>query len=203
MDNWVADVLQQLGYLGLLLLMFLENVFPPIPSELIMPLAGYLVAKGELSFLGVVLAGTAGSVLGAVPLYWLGYRLGRTRMIHWADRHGRWLTIRGAHIERAIAWLDRHGRWAIFLGRLVPGLRSLISIPAGIARLSFAPFLALTALGSLLWSTLLATAGYLLGAGFDEVEHVLSPVSNAVLIGVLLLYAWRVASGRGRQPPPP
>lgn len=199
MDNWVADILQQLGYLGLMFLMFIENVFPPIPSELIMPLAGYLVAKGELTFLGVVLAGTAGSVLGALPLYGIGRKLGRQRMIEWADRHGRWLTICGDHIERATAWLDRHGTWAIFFGRLVPGLRSLISIPAGIAHMNFALFLVLTTVGSALWTSLLAGAGYLLGSSFDKVEDVLSPVSNAILVGVVLVYLYRVLTGRGRK----
>ena len=203
MDNWVAEILQQLGYLGLVYLMFVENIFPPIPSELIMPLAGYLVAKGELTYAGVVLAGTAGSVAGALPLYALGRRLGRQRVIDWADRHGRWLTISGHHIEKATAWLDRHGTWAIFFGRLVPGVRSLISIPAGIARLNFPLFLLLTTLGSALWSALLAGAGYLLGSSFDKVEDVLSPVSNAILVGVALVYLWRVVTGRGLRPKAP
>jgi membrane protein DedA with SNARE-associated domain len=199
MDNWVEDILQQLGYLGLAFLMFLENVFPPIPSELIMPLAGFLVAKGELNYAGVVLAGTVGSVIGALPLYWLGRKLGKQRVIDWADRHGRWLTISGKHIERATAWLDRHGTKAIFFGRLIPGVRSLISVPAGIARMNFGVFLALTTLGSALWSALLAGAGYLLGSSFEKVESVVGPVSNAILVGVAMLYLWRVATGRGRK----
>jgi len=199
MDNWVAGVLQKLGEFGLALLMLLENVFPPIPSELIMPLAGYLVARDEMTFLGVVLAGTAGSVAGALVLYGFGRRLGKQRVVDWADRHGRWLTICGDHIERATAWLDRHGTWAIFFGRLVPGLRSLISIPAGIARMNLGAFLLLTTLGSALWCTLLAGAGYLLGSNFEKVDSVLGTVSNAILIGVVALYLWRVARGKGRR----
>ena len=199
MDNWVTDILQQLGYLGLAFLMFVENVFPPIPSELIMPLAGFMVAKGELSFVGVVIAGTAGSVVGALPLYYFGRKLGKQRMIEWADAHGRWLTISGRHIERVTAWLDGHGTWAIFFGRLVPGVRSLISIPAGIARMNFGLFLLLTTLGSALWSALLAGAGFLLGSNFEAVEKFVGPVSNAILIGIALLYVWRVARGKGKR----
>jgi membrane protein DedA with SNARE-associated domain len=199
MDNWVAGILQQLGYLGLALLMFLENVFPPIPSELIMPLAGYLVARGEMTFVGVVVAGTLGSVAGALPLYWFGRRLGRQRVIDFADRHGRWLTISGRHIVRATDWLERHGKWAVFFARLVPGVRSLISIPAGIARQNFALFLTLTTLGSALWSGLLAAAGYWLGSSFEKVETFVGPVSNAILIAVVVLYLWRVATGRGQR----
>lgn len=199
MDNWVAAVLQKLGEAGLALLMLLENLFPPIPSELIMPLAGYLVARGDMTFAGVVLAGTAGSVTGALLLYAFGRRLGKQRVVAWADRHGRWLTICGDHIERATAWLERHGTWAIFFGRLVPGLRSLISIPAGIARMNLGVFLLLTTLGSAIWCSLLAGAGYLLGAGFDKVDEVLGIVSNALLIGIAALYLWRVARGKGRR----
>ena len=202
MDNWVTDILTQLGYLGLAFLMFLENVFPPIPSELIMPLAGFLVAKGDLTFAGVVLAGTAGSVAGALPLYWMGRKLGKQRVVDWADAHGRWLTISGKHIERATAWLDRHGTWAIFFGRLIPGVRSLISIPAGIARMNLGVFLLLTTLGSALWSALLAGAGYLLGSSFEKVETVVGPVSNGILVAVLLVYLYRVATGRGRKRSP-
>jgi membrane protein DedA with SNARE-associated domain len=199
MDNWVTDILQQLGYLGLAFLMFLENVFPPIPSELIMPLAGFMVAKGQMTFVGVVIAGTAGSVAGALPLYFFGRKLGKDRVVDWADAHGRWLTISGRHIERTIAWLDRHGTWAIFFGRLVPGVRSLISIPAGIARMKFGSFLLLTTFGSALWSALLAAAGFLLGSHFEAVEKFIGPVSNAILVGVVLLYAWRVSRGKARR----
>ena len=199
MDNWITGILQQLGYLGLAFLMFLENVFPPIPSELIMPLAGFMVAKGELTFLGVVIAGTIGSVAGALPLYFFGRKLGKQRVIAWADAHGRWLTISGRHIERVTSWLDGHGTWAIFFGRLVPGVRSLISVPAGIARMDFATFLVLTTLGSALWSALLAGAGYLLGSNFEAVEKFIGPVSNAILIGIAALYLWRVARGKGKR----
>jgi membrane protein DedA with SNARE-associated domain len=197
MDNWVAEVLQMFGYVGLALLMFLENVFPPIPSELIMPLAGYLVAKGEMSFVGVVAAGTAGSVAGALPLYAAGRRLGKRRVIEWADRHGRWLTLSGKHVQGAIDWLDRRGTTIILLGRLIPGVRSLISVPAGIARVHLALFLLLTTIGSAIWSSLLAGAGLALGSAFERVDAVVGLVSNGILVAVVVVYVWRVAKGKG------
>jgi membrane protein DedA with SNARE-associated domain len=199
MDNWVADILQQLGYVGLALLMFLENVFPPIPSELIMPLAGYLVATGKFTLVGVILAGTAGSVAGALPLYYAGRKLGAQRAAEFADRHGRWLTLSGKHIRKTTAWLERHGTAAVFFGRLVPGVRSLISIPAGIARMNLAVFLLLTTLGSAIWTTLLAGAGYWLGSRFEQVDAVVGYVSNAILVAVVLVYVWRVARGKAAK----
>src|SRR5688572_7645793 len=124
MATWIMDVLVALSYPGLALLMFVENVFPPIPSELSMPLAGFLAAQGKMRSAGIVLAGTVGSVLGALPLYWVGRKLGKSRLERLAERHGRWLTVSPEDIDRADDWFSRHGRKAMFLGRLVPGVRS-------------------------------------------------------------------------------
>lgn len=192
MATWVMNIMQSLGYPGLALLMFVENVFPPIPSELIMPLAGYLAEQGKLNFAGVVAAGTVGSVLGALPLYWLGFKLGKSRLERLAEKHGRWLTVSPEDIDRADDWFGRHGNKAVFVGRLVPGVRSLIAIPAGLHEMSIAPFLIYTAIGSALWSTALASAGYLMGAQFRDVEKYLDPVSWVVFGGLLVWYIWRV-----------
>ena len=181
MLGWIKTVMQTLGYPGIAALMFLENVFPPIPSELIMPLAGFVSVVGNLSFVGVVIAGMVGSVLGALPLYYLGYFVGRRRLMRLADRHGYWLTISGADIERASAWFRRHGGAAVFFCRFIPGIRSLISIPAGFAKMNLALFLLYTAVGTGLWAALLAWLGRLLGANWQMVEHYLGPVSYAVL----------------------
>ncbi len=197
MATWVMAMIERLGAAGLVLLMFLENVFPPIPSELIMPLAGYLAATGKLSFAGVVAAGTLGSVLGALPLYYAGRKMGERRLKAWVDRHCRWAAVSSAEIDKASRWFERHGGAAVFFCRLVPGVRSLISIPAGIERMSLAVFLAWTTLGSALWTALLAWLGYLLGSNFKQVEKYLDPVSWAVL-GILLgMYLWRVLRGGG------
>lgn len=200
MASWIMDVLVALSYPGLALLMFIENIFPPIPSELIMPLAGFLAAQGKMSFTGIVVAGTVGSVLGALPLYWLGLKLGKARLERLAERHGRWLTVSPEDIDSADDWFGRHGRKAMFLGRLVPGVRSLIAIPAGLHEMPMAPFLMFTMLGSALWTAALAGAGYQLGAQFSEVEKYLDPVSWVVFGGGFLWYLWRVVrQGKGRR----
>jgi membrane protein DedA with SNARE-associated domain len=195
--NWVMSTMYSAGYAGLVFLMFLENLFPPIPSELIMPLGGYMATKERLSFVGVVAAGTFGSVLGALPLYYFGRRLGKQRLAQFADRRGRWLTLSRQDVERASRWFERHGPSAVFFCRLVPGLRSLISLPAGVNRMNLALFLLWTTLGAALWSALLAGVGYVLGSNFRQVEKWLDPFSWIVLGTIVALYAWRVVRHRG------
>ena len=195
--NWVMDTMYAAGYAGLVFLMFVENLFPPIPSELIMPLAGYMAIHDRLSIAGVIVAGTTGSVLGALPLYYLGRRLGRRGLDAFADRHGRWLTVSRSDLKRAADWFERHGSAAVFFCRLVPGLRSLISLPAGISRMNLASFLLWTTLGAALWSALLAGLGYFLGRNFRQVEQWLDPFSWIVLGTVVVLYVWRVLRHRG------
>ena len=179
--------------------MFLENVFPPIPSELIMPLAGFMAASGKLSLPGVVIAGTIGSVLGALPPYYLARRFGAERLERFADRHGRWLTLSRQDLERARRWFDRHGAAAVFFCRLIPGLRSLISLPAGIDRMNLGVFLLWTTLGAALWSGILAGLGYVLGRNFKVVEQWLDPFSWVVLGTILVLYVWRVIRHKGAK----
>jgi membrane protein DedA with SNARE-associated domain len=187
------------SYGGILLLMLLENVFPPIPSELIMPLAGFMVAQGKLTFLGIIAAGTAGSVLGALLLYYLGSKLGEQRVKDFADRYGRWLAVSREDIERASRWFHGHGGAAVLLGRLVPGVRSLISIPAGIVGMKLTPFLAYTVFGTALWTALLAYLGYLLRSSFTTVDKFLDPVSWIVFGVIGVLYISRVIRHKGAE----
>jgi membrane protein DedA with SNARE-associated domain len=196
MADWVIRTIRSTGYPGIVLLMVLENIFPPIPSEVIVPLAGFLVAQGKLSLIGVVIAGTAGSVLGALPLYYTGVFLGEERVKRFADNHGRWLTVSREDLERAKQWFDRHGVFAVIICRLVPGIRSLISIPAGIAKMPLLSFLSFTAFGAGLWTALLAYAGYLLGENFAHVGEYLNPISYLVLAAIVLLYAKRLLTHR-------
>jgi membrane protein DedA with SNARE-associated domain len=196
MAKWVISTIQSTGYFGIILLMFLENVFPPIPSEVIMPLAGYMAAEGKQNLLGVIIAGTAGAVIGALPLYYAGYFLGEERLKAFADKHGRWLTISREDLDRAKKWFDQHGRWAVLICRLVPALRSLISIPAGIAKMSLTLFLCYTTIGAALWTALLTYAGYLLGAKFEDVDKYLNPASYIVLAAILIMYVKRVLTFR-------
>jgi membrane protein DedA with SNARE-associated domain len=199
MASWVMQMMSATGYVGLVLLMVLENVFPPIPSEVIMPLAGFMATQDRLSLLGVIVAGTLGSVLGALPLYYVGRKIGEERLKGFADRHGRWLTLSREDLDSAKQWFDRHGGLAVFLCRLVPGVRSLISIPAGIEGMPLAPFLLYTTIGAGLWTVLLTLAGYGLGANFRQVETYLDPASYVVLALIVALYVWRVVTHKGER----
>jgi membrane protein DedA with SNARE-associated domain len=184
MKDWIVNIIDSMGYAGLALLMFLENVFPPIPSELIMPLGGFSAAQGEMTLPLVVLAGTIGSVVGQLPLYYLGYFLGKQRLMRLADRYGKWLTVSGADIEKASAWFGRRGSSAILIGRLVPGVRSLISIPAGICGMNLGKFLLYSAIGMGVWAGALAWAGHLLGKNYEKVERYVGPVSYLVFAAI-------------------
>jgi membrane protein DedA with SNARE-associated domain len=195
--EWIIQAVTAMGATGVFLLTLLETVFPPIPSELIMPLAGYLVAQDRMTLAGVIVAGTLGSTAGALLLYWAGAALGEQRLKAFADDHGRWLTLSRADIDRAGDWFDRHGGWAVFLCRLVPGLRSLISIPAGIHRMPLPAFLLYTTAGSAAWTALLVYAGYALGRNFEQVGRYLEPVTLVVVGAMALWYAWRFARHKG------
>jgi len=196
MANWVISTIQTTGFWGIIFLMFLENVFPPIPSEVIMPLAGFMVAEGKQKLISVIIAGTAGSVLGALPLYYAGSFLGEERLKAWADKHGRWLTVSRDELEKAKSWFDQYGRLAVLVCRLVPGIRSLISIPAGVANMNLASFLLYTAIGAAIWTGLLAYAGYILGAKFEKVGEYLNPASYMVLAMIFIIYVRRVFTSR-------
>lgn len=199
MAQWIINFIEEQGYIAIAALMLLENLFPPIPSELIMPFAGFVAAQGSLHPAGVVLVGTAGSVAGTLPWYWAGRAIGLQRLQDWADRHGRWLTVSRHDIDKAQAWFERRGVVAVTLGRLVPALRSVISVPAGIARMPLVKFLCWSALGSLVWTSTLTAIGYLLQNRYEAVVEWLDPVSKVVLAAALVTYVWRVVNFGKRQ----
>jgi membrane protein DedA with SNARE-associated domain len=186
MSDWIKSIIEGFSYPGILFLMLLENVFPPIPSELIMPLAGFISTQGQLSFVGLVIAGTLGSVIGAIVLYYAGRWIGGERLRKWSDRHGRWIGLSPKDLDKSDDWFKRHGAKTVLLGRVVPGVRSLISIPAGVSSMAFPVFLLYTTLGSAIWTILLAYAGRLLGRNYEQVEHVIGPISTAVVVGIIL-----------------
>ncbi len=196
MFDWIANTLAQSGYFGVALLMFLENIFPPIPSELIMPLAGFVAARGELNLWGAIAAGVLGSILGALPWYGAGRWLGSERLTRLADRHGRWLTISGNEVSAAERWFNEHGRVSVLVGRLVPTVRTLISVPAGIVRMPFVPFLAYSTIGTLVWTGALAGAGYLLEGQYERVASYVNPISTAVVVAIVLFYVYRLITYR-------
>ena len=200
MFDILTRLIDQFGAFGVGLVMLLENVFPPIPSELIMPLAGFQAAQGKMSLVAIFLAGTAGAVLGAYLWYLVGQKLGRTRLTTFIERHGHWLTLNTEDVDSAIAWFDRHDRMAVFLGRMVPGVRTLISVPAGLNGMGLGKFLLYTTLGSAIWNSGLIAAGYLLSANYTRVAAVLNPVTNVLLGGLVLWYLVRlVRELRGRR----
>ena len=185
----IVNTIESFGYLGIAFLMALENIIPPIPSELIMPLAGFAVTQGKMNFFLAVIAGTIGSVLGATPWYFLGKSWGLKRTKAIADRYGKWLTLSGEDVEKAKVWFDRRGYIATGVGRLVPGIRTYISLPAGISKMPLLPFMIYSTIGSVFWVTLLTGAGYIFGANYEKVGIYLKPISVAVLV-LILIYAF-------------
>ena len=185
-----------LGYVAIFATMFLENLFPPIPSEMIMPLGGFYVQQGKLALLPVVIAGLGGTVLGALPWYGLGRLINEERLEQWLERHGRWIGISANDLKRSRIWFNRYGTALVFWGRLVPGVRTLISVPAGMELMPFTPFLLWTTGGSLIWVLILTLSGLALGSGYDNVELWLEPVAKAVKI-ILVIAALAFGSWLG------
>ncbi|AFZ24994.1 putative membrane-associated protein [Cylindrospermum stagnale PCC 7417] len=190
MLEWITNTINSLGYWGIALLMFLENLFPPIPSELIMPLAGFTArtTPDNLNIIGVFFAGLLGSVLGALIWYYPGKFLGEQRLKTLADKYGKWLTVSSKDIAKAKRWFDSQGNKAVLIGRLVPGVRTLISVPAGISNMPLLPFLFYTTLGSAAWVGLLTFSGYLLGSQYALVDKYITVVSKIVLLSIVLLF---------------
>jgi membrane protein DedA with SNARE-associated domain len=192
MSDWIIGFVRSGGYAGIAFLMTIENLFPPIPSELIMPLAGYLAADDSLVLSVAIAAGTCGSLVGAVALYYAGSRLGSDRVKRFVDRHGCWVAVSRADLDRSEEWFRRHQLLAVLVCRLVPGIRSVISIPAGIARMNFGLFLLATLVGSAVWAAVLACAGYWLGRNFEAIEQWVGGVTLAVIAVLLAWYGQRV-----------
>ena len=186
MLDWITNIITSFGYLGIGLLMFLENVFPPIPSELIMPLAGFTVTQGKLSLQFVILAGTLGSLLGVFPWYYVGKVVGERRLREWIDKYGKWLTLSGADIDRSKRWLNKYGKATVFFGRLVPGIRTFISVPAGLDNMPLIPFLLYSFAGSLIWTAILTYAGFVLGNNYQQVEKYIAPISGIIIAAILI-----------------
>ncbi|GGE06726.1 alkaline phosphatase [Polymorphobacter glacialis] len=190
----LTDMIERGGYWGILLLTFVETILPPIPSELFMPMAGYVAARGTLSLPGVIAAGTTGSLAGAWFWYALGRAIGLDRMRQLAKRHGRWLTLHPRDIDKGARWFEKHGGPVVLFGRMVPAIRSVVSVPAGIAHMPPGRFLLLSGIGSFIWTTLLMTAGYMLGSDYDRVAVWAGPVSNVVVFGMIGIYLWRLVT---------
>jgi membrane protein DedA with SNARE-associated domain len=189
MENWITETMEQYGYIGILLMIALENLFPPIPSEVVLTFGGFMTTRTDLTIPGVIAAATAGSVLGAVVLYGIGRLLDVNRLEAIVERWGRILRLKKQDIHKAIRWFEKYGYWAVLLCRVVPLLRSLISIPAGMARMNFGLFLLFTTVGTLAWNIVLVSVGAALGESWENVLHFMDIYSNvayaAIGLGVL------------------
>jgi membrane protein DedA with SNARE-associated domain len=192
MAEWVIATIERLGYAGITLLMLAENLFPPLPSELIMPFAGFLAARGDLHPALVVAFGALGSVVGALPWYFIGRRVGMDRLKRVAERHGRWLALTPKEIDRGKRLFEERGALVLVFGRLVPALRTVVALPAGLAKMPIVPFLLWTLLGSVIWTSLLTGAGYLLESQYERISKWLNPVSTAIFAVIAIVYIVRV-----------
>ncbi|MBE1583020.1 DedA family protein [Nonomuraea angiospora] len=183
MTDWLVGLMETLGAPGAGLAIALENLFPPLPSEVILPLAGFTASRGEMDLLDVLVCTTLGSVIGALALYWVGALLGRERTLAIAAKLP---LVKTSDIEKTEAWFLKHGRKTVFFGRMIPLFRSLISVPAGVERMPLVPFTLLTATGSLIWNTIFVMAGYLLGENWSLVEAYVG-IGSKVVLGLVVL----------------
>ncbi|MGG6311987.1 DedA family protein [Paenibacillus macerans] len=191
MENWITEFMEQFGYFGIFLLIALENVFPPIPSEVILTFGGFMTTYSSLTPVGVIIASTVGSVFGAVILYGIGYLVNVDRLEGWIGRYGRILRLKKEDIRRADAWFDRYGYWTVLFCRMIPLIRSLISIPAGMSKMKFSLFLLFTTIGTLIWNVALVMLGAAVGGSWEQIVEFMDVYSNiaygVIGLGVLIL----------------
>ena len=194
MTDWFLHTLEEWGYLGIFFWMALENIIPPIPSEVIMGFAGIAVAHGKLDFTGVMVAGTIGSTAGNYFWYWIGRYVPLERLKPFVDRNARWLTVEWSDVERIDRFFFKHGQWLIFVMRFMPFGRSMISLPAGISNMPRWKFIVWTLAGTAIWNLFLTGAGYWLGHNFREAENWTGPAAAAIIGLIVIWYIWRVAT---------
>lgn len=199
MTDWVIRLVEQTGYLGVGFLMFLETVFPPVPSEVIMPIAGVAAATGPMTLGGVIASGTAGAMFGNLFWYLVARVIGIHRFKPFIAKYGRWLTVDWCDVEKAEHLFGRFGSVIVGLGRMLPTVRSVVSIPAGLLRMRLKNFLLWSTIGTAGWSSALAIAGYLLGKQFENINTVIGPLSTGIIALIVLTYVWRQFTWRKRH----
>ncbi|WLR41606.1 DedA family protein [Bacillus carboniphilus] len=192
MENWLINIINEYGYFGILFLIALENIFPPIPSEVILTFGGFITTTSELGVVGVVLSSTVGSVIGALALYGVGRQLDVERLEKVIERWGSFLRLTKNDIYKADSWFDRYGPWAVFFCRFVPLIRSLISIPAGMSNMNMVIFLVLTTLGTLIWNTVLVCLGAFLGSSWEIVIVYMEAYSKIIYFSLILVVVFIV-----------
>ena len=189
MENWITSIMEQFGYIGIFLLIMVENLFPPSPSEVILTFGGFMTTHSNLTILGVVIAATRGSVVGAIVLYGVGFVINVDRIEKIVDRWGHILRLTREDIHKANAWFEKYGVWTVFFCRFIPLIRSLISLPAGMARMNFWVFLALTTVGTFIWNVVLVNIGAAVGDSWETIVGYMDIYSNIVysLLAVLFI----------------
>ena len=198
MHEFILRAIEQGGLLGIFLLMAVENIFPPIPSEVIMGLGGVAVSRGTMDFWPLMIVGTVGSTAGNYVWYWLGDHWGRTRLEPFVDRWGRWLTMEWEDVEKARGFFQRHGPWVVFVFRFTPVFRTMISLPAGLAHMGVGRFLVFTFAGAFIWNLLLVEGGRRLALWLADSQEVLGWLILGSLGVGLLVYIWRVITWKPR-----
>jgi len=188
MENWITEIMNEFGYMGVMFLIALENIFPPIPSEVILTFGGFMTTTTNLTIFKVVLSATAGSVVGAIVLYMIGLQLDVERLEKIVDRWGHILRLKKSDIHKADAWFDKYGPWAVFLCRFIPLIRSLISIPAGMSNMNVGIFLIFTTIGTFIWNIVLVNLGASLGNSWDVIVYYMDIYSNIIYAILLLLF---------------
>ncbi|WP_087029865.1 DedA family protein [Trichococcus palustris] len=191
MEAWIQSIMEQFGYIGVAFLIMIENLFPPIPSEVILTFGGFMTTNTSLSIIGMIIASTIGAVVGAAILYGVGTLIDVERLEKIVDKYGNILRITKDDIHKADAWFDRHGVWTVFFCRFVPLIRSLISLPAGMANMSFGLFMLFTTLGTVIWNTVLIYLGAAVGSQWETIVAYMDIYSNVayVLLAILLVAA--------------
>ena len=198
MQDLIIEAIARGGYLGIFALMVIENVFPPIPSEVIMGIGGVLVGKGQMEFWPLLAVGVAGTTLGNYVWYWIGDKWGYQRLEPIVEKHGRWLTLDWEHIEKGTAFFRSHGQWVVFFMRFSPFLRTIISLPAGLSHMSLWRFLLFTAAGAAVWNALLIEAGRRLAPFIERYETIASWVMGGIFALILVFYLYRVMTWKPR-----
>lgn len=203
MEAWITAVMENYGYAGIFFLILIENIFPPIPSEIVLTVGGFMTTTAAMTIPGVIAASTAGSVSGAVILYYLGRWLSVEKLEGLVESHGKWLRIKKQDLYKADAWFDRYGVWTVFFGRLIPVVRSLISIPAGMSGMTLKWFLLFTTAGTLIWNTILVTIGAAVGENRAAIMRQMELYSNVVyvllIVGVFLMVWYFIRKSRDEQ----
>lgn len=203
MQTWITEIMEQFGYLGIFLMMMIENLFPPIPSEVILPFGGFMTTYTNLSVLGVIITATTGSVIGAIILYGIGMLIDVPRLEKFVDRWGHILRIKKEDIHKADQWFAKHGYWTVLFCRLVPIVRSLISIPAGMSKMTFWLFLLFTMIGTIVWNIILVSIGAILGESWQDILSFMDVYSTIIYvfigIGVVILLILYIRRRKNRK----